>query len=48
MKTGLRTTKPRLNYSLSGSHHPKQFKNVAQLAKIERFTTKANSQGRPA
>ncbi len=47
MKTGLSTTKSRLNCSFRGSHYPKHFKNAAQLDKIKRSTTKANFQGLP-
>ncbi len=46
MKTGLRTTKFRLNYPLQDWHYPKHLKNIAQLAKIKRPTIKANFKGR--
>ncbi len=37
MKTILRTSKSRLNYSLQGWHYPKYLKNIVQFTKIKRF-----------
>ncbi len=47
MKTGLRTTKPRLNCSLRGLHYPRHLKNNAEFAKIKRSPVKFNFQEHP-
>ncbi|MCG8389903.1 MAG: hypothetical protein MJA30_30400, partial [Cytophagales bacterium] len=47
MKTGLRTSKSRLNCSFRGLHYPRHLKNNAEFAKIKRSPVKFNFQGHP-
>jgi len=47
MKTGLKTSKFRLNCSFRGWHYTKLFKNADFFAKNKCFTIKSNFQGYP-